>query len=459
VICGESMIEPPNRRGCGGAPPDLLCKNSGRERRNGFGSFNKSNRIGFWRMVSRSLSSQCLRYAEGRAISFELDAGRRVYRHEAPVPAANFVRELRQQLESPLDFPPLELAIVPDDRVVIALARQTPAAAAIIAAVWSVFERRSVRPQDVMILQPASWQPGQLQDPRAELPNSVRDGVRWIVHDATDKSRQRYLASSAAGDRIYLERDVVDADFVLPIGPVGFDPLLGFRSAASAVFPGLSNIDSLAKTRGQDHAELRPEDDRPLRQLQDEVAWLLGVQFGVQVLPSVGDQPAGIVCGALDATTSVAREWLREKWLIERQERCDVVVAALVTNASGATWEDVGAALQSARNLVRRGGKIVLLTNLAAEPTEGFRFLQQSESPRDALKPLRLEAPPDLIPASRLASAADWATVYLVSDLDSSLVESLCMTPLAAAEATRLLELGGSCVLLEAAQHTFAYVA
>ena len=101
----------------------------------------------------------------------------------------------------------------------------------------------------------------------------------------------------------------------------------------------------------------------------------------------------------------------------------------------------------------------MLLTNLSVEPTDGFRYLQQGESPREALKPLRLEAPPDVIPASRLASAADWATVYLVSGLEPGLVESLCMTPLEANEAARLLERGGDCVLLEAAQHTFGYVA
>ncbi len=216
----------------------------------------------------------------------------------------------------------------------------------------------------------------------------------------------------------------------------------------------------MSKTRGQDHSELRPEDDRPLRQLQDEVAWLLGVQFGVQVLPGVSGQPAGVLCGALDSVTAAARMWLKQQWYVELPQRCEVVVAALDGDSNGTSWEQVGAALQTARNLVQRGGKIVLLTNLSAEPTEGFEFLRQSETPREALKPLRIESPPDLIPASRLASAADWASVYLLSRLDNDVVESLCMTPLASeSEAARLLERGGPCLLLEAAQHTFGYVA
>ena len=409
-------------------------------------------------MVARSMTTQTLRYGDEQLFSMELEPSRLAFRHEPPAPIADFTSELKRQLDSPLDFPPLEMAVVPDDRIVIALGRHTPGAAEIIAAVWRIFERRSVKPKDVTILQPASWNASQLPDPRETLPAAVRKAMHWTIHDATDKKRERFLANSANGERIYLDCDVVDADFVLPVGAVGFDPLLGFRSAGSAIFPGLSNIDSMAKARGQDHAELRPTDDRPLRQLQDEVAWLLGVQFGIQVLPSLGGQPAGVVCGALEATTSAARDWLQQHWLVEQPQRCEIVVAAISANAAGASWEEVGAALQSARNLVQRGGKIVLLTNLSAEPTEGFRYLQQCESPREALKPLRLEAPPDVIPASRLASAADWATVYWVSSLNPGLVESLCMTPLAATEAARLLERGGSCGLLEAAQHTFGYV-
>jgi nickel-dependent lactate racemase len=409
-------------------------------------------------MVAPHATTQTLRYGDGQQFEIDLDSIHIAGRNRPPEPAADFASEVRRQLATPLDFPPLELAVVPDDRVVIALDRHTPGAAEIIAAVWSIFERRSIKPADVTILQPASWKTDKLPDPRVALPKSVRDAMHWTIHDATDKTRERFLANSAGGERIYLDREVVDADFVLPIGAVGFDPLLGFRSAASAIFPGLSNIDSMAKARGQDHSELRPEDDRPLRQLQDEVAWLLGVQFGIQVLPGIGGQPAGVIGGALEPTTSAARNWLKQNWFIEQPQRCEVIVAAVDADAAGTNWEQLGVALQTARNLVQRGGKIVLLTNLTAEPTEGFRYLQQCGSPREALKPLRLESPPDLIPASRLASAADWARIYLVSGLDPDLAESLCMTPLAPAEAAKLLGRGGSCLLLESAQHTFGYV-
>ena len=409
-------------------------------------------------MVAPHATTQSLRYGDGQQFQVELDSSRIAGRNRPPEPAADFASEVRRQLTAPLDFPPLELAVVPGDRVVIALDRHTPGAAETIAAVWSVFAKRSIKPADVTILQPASWKLDQLPDPRVALPKSARDAMHWTIHDATDKKRERFLANSANGERIYLDREVIDAEFVLPIGAVGFDPLLGFRSAGSAIFPGLSNIDSMAMARGQDHSELRPEDDRPLRQLQDEVAWLLGVQFAIQILPGSAGQPAGVIGGALEPTTIAARDWLTQNWFVEQPQRSEIVVATVDSDAAGPTWEQIGVALQAARNLVQRGGKIVLLTNLSAEPSEGFRYLQQCGSPREALKPLRLESPPDLVPASRLAFAADWATVYLVSDLSTDLVESLCMTPLTSAEAAKLIGCGGAVVLLESAQSTFGYV-
>lgn len=410
-------------------------------------------------MTAGSAASQCLSFGHEQSVTLRLQARQIVKEHCLPAVCADVPGQVRQRLESPLNFPPLEMAIVPDDQIVIALERQTPGATQIIAELWRVFERRSVNPEDVLILQPASWKTGSLPDPRTELPESVRKAVRWQIHDATDKKREAYLANSTSGERIYLAREVIDAGFVLPIGPVEFDPLLGVRSAASSIFPGLSNVDAMSKTRGQEHSELSPEDDRPLRQLEEEVAWLLGVQMGIEVLTAGSGRCSDILIGEIQSVSAAARKWMKQHWLIALRERCEMVVAAVDDGGTGTTWDSVGAALQAARGLVQRGGKIVLLTNLNAEPTEGMQFIRQSEAPREALKPLRLESPPDLIAASRLASAADWAQVYLLSGLKADVVESLFMTPLeSAGEAVRLIEQGESRTLLHSAQHCFGYV-
>ena len=106
-----------------------------------------------------------------------------------------------------------------------------------------------------------------------------------------------------------------------------------------------------------------------------------------------------------------------------------------------------------------KGGRIVVLSELEAPPGEGLKILMQHDDPTEALRPLRRAAPPDLIPATELAEAVDWADVYLLSKLDSDLVEDLFMTPLESEdEVKRLLGLEEQVLFVSSAQHTFGRI-
>jgi hypothetical protein len=81
-----------------------------------------------------------------------------------------------------------------------------------------------------------------------------------------------------------------------------------------------------------------------------------------------------------------------------------------------------------------------------------MQLVRDSLEPADALQPLRSIAPPDMLPASQIAGAAGWASLFLLSGLNAATVEELFMTPLANhREVQRLLEGDRSCVLLESA--------
>ena len=93
----------------------------------------------------------------------------------------------------------------------------------------------------------------------------------------------------------------------LPIGTTAFDPLLGYRGTHSVVYPGLSTVDALARTVGQGHRELAPRDSRPLRQLVDEIAWLMGIQFVVQVVAASGEGFLDVPAARIPSLITVER--------------------------------------------------------------------------------------------------------------------------------------------------------
>lgn len=401
-----------------------------------------------------------LDYGSSERWESELPEGRILYSGLGPEPLIDPLAAARESVRQPIEFPALELALVPDDRVTIVLDRAVPSAAEIISGIWSSFTVAGVDPANVLILQPASMLAAKLTDPRRLLPPDVRDRVSWRIHDPTVNDGTGYLASSAAGERLYLSRDVLDADFVLPIGRLGYDAMLGRRELTSAFYPGLSTPDAFAKALGQGHQELGPDDERPLRQLVNEIAWLLGIQFAIQVLPSRSHAGmAAILAGNTDRVAQRGRTLLDEHWRVSLDQRGETALVAIPGTGDETTWADLGAALESARKLIVQGGRIIVLSDLAAEPGAGVEIMGQCRSAKSALRPLRNAAPPDLLSTSQIASAADWASIYLLSRLDGPLVERSFMTPLEnAREAARLLETCDGCVVLAGAQHAYAEI-
>jgi len=401
------------------------------------------------------MTARLLNYGFSGRFQFEMETDRVVAAHTAPTPLEHARDKIAAALSQPIEYPPLEQCVVPGDQIVLVLERHTPCSAELIAEVWAALERRGAAPADVTILQPGDFRGRSPRDPRAALPESVRDAIHWIVHDPTVSSDCIYMASTASGERVYLSRRAVDADVVISIGALAFDPILGYRGTHSVLYPGLSDVDAIRKAQGQGHDELTADESRPLRQIVEEVGWLLGAQFSLQVIPADGAGIAEVIAGQADAVLKHGRRRLRETWRMDVAERPELVVAAVPADATGQTWAQIAAALDATRRIVARDGRVLLLTELEELPSDGIKLISECRAPRDALQPLKTAAPPDLMCAMQLAQAIDWTNVYLLSRLPSQLVEDLFMIPLADEdEARRLIDGDEPCAIIAGAQHT-----
>jgi len=410
--------------------------------------------------VSSDLNTRIqLRYGKNTCFTHELESARIAVHHVGPQSRSKPCEVATAALRAPISFPPLKQLVIPDDKVILALDHGTPAAADVVAAVWLELESSDVNPRNVTILQ--SPAPGAINppDPRSRLDQCFRAAIEWKMHDPENEKSCGYLASTAQGGRVYLAREVLEADIVIPIGRIGFDPLLGYRGTSSVFYPGLSNAKAVTGSRGQGHSELTPGEARPLRQKVDEIAWLLGTQFAVQTIPGRRCGAGFVLAGAPDAVFDEGCRLLDGNWVVELDQRPDTVIAAMDSDPSRDGWDDLGAAVNTARNLVARGGRIIVLSAFTADPGPGMKMLRRMDSPEDAIKPLRLEAPPDLVPATQLASAADWARIYLLSGLEADLVEDLFTTPLENhREVERLIANSEPCAFLESAPNVFARI-
>ncbi len=393
-------------------------------------------------------------YGGSQPLVLSFDADRFRSFHPGPAALDDFRSAARSALIEPHDFPPLSAVCIPDDRVAIVLDRSLPQAPTLLAEVVSALTSAGLPPEHLTVLQ-AAPPPGQTPaDPRAEMPDDQRAAVAWKVHQPADADQAGYLASSVSGERIYLARELLDADVVLPIFTAGFDSVLGYRNSGNLIYPVLSNPAAQEKFRGEGHRELLPDDDRPLRQLGEEICWLLGIQFSVAVVPGrASGSAAAIFGGQWEAVQRDARRFINHAWTVSLPQRAETVVVSVSGAAEVAGWEDVGNALSVARDLVTREGRIIVLSSIDAPLGPGLELLRSSRSAKAALQQLRKTSPDDLVAATQVASAVEWANVSLLSRLDDAIVEELLMSPLnAPIEAERLIALTDDVVLINAAE-------
>ena len=223
-------------------------------------------------------------------------------------PSQAVAEQCRRALLTPLGLPELSRCVVPGDSVAIVIDPETPHLIDLLVAVGE--QLLSVPDSGIALSLMLPPDPGSAGWSHLveKLPLRLQQELTVHVHDPSATDQLSYLASSAAGDRVYLNRRISDADLLVTIGIVCFDSLLGYRGTTSAIFPSFSDTDAIQQARTQGHPELTPEQPRPYRQLIDEVGWLLGTQFSVQVVPGPGDTPLAILAGLPEDVMTVGKD-------------------------------------------------------------------------------------------------------------------------------------------------------
>lgn len=352
---------------------------------------------------------------------------------------------LRAALEEPKGYPPLRQNVVPGDRVAIALDPDLTGPRAVLDVVTDVLEAAGVEPDAITIVEAVRHNDGPLV--------SGERGEVYEVHDPSDRERLAYLATTAKGSRVYLNRTLTDADVVIPVGLLRRDPLVGSHGPWSVLFPGLSDAETRESHRQSRDAGAKADDEA------FEVGWLLGSQFQVGVVPG-SDGPAAFVAGLGEEVRDVGLAAVESAWSFRPEARAEVVVVGIGDADSPGDLHDLVAALVVATKLVRRGGRIVALSRVGGELGPSLGWLASVSDDERSRKVLRgHEADADYAQARGLLDVLDWADVYLLSRLNPDSVEALGLIPFdRPEEGARLASRASSCHLVSRADRVFAEV-
>lgn len=367
-----------------------------------------------------------------------------------PSPAIDDVAAaVAHSIENPIAFPALRHAIVPGDHVAIVFDGGIPQPADVLGPVLECLAEAGVQRHDILIVESARHD--NLQN--ALTPDDVPPGVGLVQHDPHDRNQLSYLATTKAETRVYLNRAIVDADLVVLVGRVDYHPILGFRGTASGVFPGLADAAAQQHFRGQISKPISANTQTAARNESDEVAWLLGVQFAIQLVIGQRNEIVKVLAGHSPDVQREAQRILDSNWRQTAPRRAELVIAAISEGPDHQGFGELGAVLASAERLVQEGGRVVVLSTIDAMPGKTLRIAQELQDPAKVLEHVRRHPSEDAISTWQIVQTCQHVRVYLKSRLADELVEDLFMTPVgSAAEVQRLVNQASSCLILNDAQ-------
>ncbi len=389
-----------------------------------------------------------LRYGRDASARFDLPPEAHLEHCAAPrgTPIAGVAGAVSAALAAPLDYPLLGQAVVPGDRVVIAVGAGLPRAEVVVDGAMRVLEAVGVAPADVTLL-------GQAEADLAPLAPAWPD-ARRLVHDPADRRQMAFLGRTADQMLIVLNRALIDADVVISAGCLRPTRTLGDNGPAGGLCPAFADEPTQRRFRAFHCTPTPRQHAERARQKAAEIAWLLGARFTLQVLPGRGEDVLHVLAGDLAAVAERGGQLCDEAWKFDDLSPAELVVVAIEGGPRQQTWDNVCLALESAAEATQPGGAIALCTELATAPGEAMQILAGADSLSEAEQAIRKSPPADALAALALARTLADHHVYLLSSLPSRDVEELGMVAVShPRELEHLARSRATCLLLSGGQN------
>ncbi len=155
-------------------------------------------------------------------------------------------------MASPLGFPPLSEAVVPGDRVAIALGVGIPDLPAVAVGIVEAVESAGVEPSHITLVAADPADAEALLANRETLPG----GATVLLHDPKDEKELCYAGVTREDDAsLLVNRALFDADLAIPVSCARSPGDCENRGAYDGLYPAFSDADCLKQYRRSAEAQ------------------------------------------------------------------------------------------------------------------------------------------------------------------------------------------------------------
>jgi nickel-dependent lactate racemase len=288
-----------------------------------------------------------------------------VIRPALVTPVTEVPSAIAHALDEPLDSLPLMERVRPGQRVLILTddnTRPTPTAK-ILPLVLERLHRAGVHVQDIEILIAAGT-----HRPMTDAEIVTKLGARIVAqyrvarHEAHNPAVLYHAGLSPQDIPIWLNRKLLEADFILGIGNVVPHPHVGWSGGAKILYPGVAGAETVAafhRVGIEDPTNYLGRDGAPARLALEALATTSNLHFVINTVLTSDHQLYKVFGGDPRPAQQAAQQASREVYGVPARERYDIVVS----NSYPAFLEfwQAGKGIFSADLIVNPGGAIILL--------------------------------------------------------------------------------------------------
>lgn len=336
----------------------------------------------------------------------------------------DLAKSLAQAIKSPIMYPPLAESVFAGDTVAIVVQDDLPEVRRMLDVLISQLAELNITAGDVTIvigkrtanaleIDSSVYQlHDETKDEQPPVQFPMEFGFNQIncqVHDADNDAGLAYLNANEDGDPVYVNRLLVDADVVIPIGFV--EPGDDSRQS-DCIYPAFSGASAQERFSGSDVSSLA---------CRSEIAMandMLGSFFVIQLVSGPGGEVVEMFCGERMRTTKAARARANELWKFDYSGNAGVVLATIETDPNRQSWDDITEAILTASHLISGEGPIVVLSELSAKPNNKIRGALQAQFDDGPEKKASVKL-------RSLAGVVSERSVFIKSKLSAAEVEDL----------------------------------
>jgi nickel-dependent lactate racemase len=274
---------------------------------------------------------------------------------------------IRNSLDRPVGVPPLEQSLKSSMRVVVLvddITRPTPAAK-ILPHVMERIEKAGV-PDDriVLIMAPGTHRPMTDEELTAKLGAGIMSRYAFLNRDYQQTEKFQYLGETKSGTPIEVDREVLEADFVIGLGNITPHISAGWSGGAKIILPGICS----ARTTDMMHytacvvqpvLEILGTCDNVPRKEMEEIAGKVGLNFIVNTVLDTDQHIRGVFSGHYIEAHRRGAEMAEELQVISIPRRADILVVS-ANPCHFDYWQGIKPYAYSHR-AVRDGGVMILM--------------------------------------------------------------------------------------------------